>query len=77
MNATQLARITDGSSELIGKSSLLYFAGNDMHPASIASHREDMERAFQKVAAALGFTVSKVEEEAPTVARYFHSIAAE
>lgn len=73
MNATQLARITDGSSELIGKSCLLYYAGNDMHPASIASHREAMERAFQKVAAALGFSVSKIEEDAPTdhVARFF------
>lgn len=77
MNATQLARITDGSSELIGKSSLLYFAGNDMHPASVASHLEAMERALQKVAAALGFSVTKIENEAPTVARYFHSIAAE
>lgn len=44
---------------------------------AIDSREQTIQEEFECLAQLLGFTVKKIEEEAPTVARYFHSIAAE
>lgn len=61
----------------ISENLLLAHGESDGLPLARDVRIRKAEFEFCRLAADLGFSVTKIEEEAPTVARYFHSIAAE